>query len=137
MECMREHFCISKRVRPAPRSFARIQIKNTTTTTATITFVRPDIEGVEPTVLYVVEGDLKMSGSECMASSNTIPRRGNRGRIMLQDLDPGTKYGMLWFVACSTVNANSCQQLDAQECSLPIKIPPLTTEMPGVLVFHW
>ena len=36
---------------------------------------------------------------------------------MLQDLDPGTKYGMLWFVACSTVNANSCQQLDAQECS--------------------
>ena len=73
-------------------------------------------------------------------SSNTIPRRGNRGRIMLQDLDPGTKYGMLWFVACSTVNANSCQQLDAQECSLPIKIPPLTTEMPVVYVFfflHW
>ena len=51
---------------------------------------------------------------------------------MLQDLDPGTKYGMLWFVACSTVNANSCQQLDAQEFSLPIKIPPLTTEMPVV-----
>ena len=25
-----------------------------------------------------------------------------------------------------------CQQLDAQECSLPIKIPPLTTEMPVV-----
>ena len=30
------------------------------------------------------------------------------------------------------MNANSCQQLDAQECSLPIKIPPLTTEMPVV-----